>query len=107
MSAKEVCGEQGEPVDGAPAPIDPATGQHKGHYVLSASERAQGFVRPVRDRYTHGKCGTVTTMPQSIAETYAAQPGFYGRTFCCACRGYFPVGAAGDFTWDDGTKVGT
>lgn len=53
-------------------------------------------------------CGTVTTMPTSIAETYAAQPGFYGSTFCCGCRIYLPVGPRGEFIWD-GTKdrVGT
>src|SRR4051794_8569721 len=33
---------------GAPAPIDPATGMHKDYWVLSAEERAKGFVRPVR-----------------------------------------------------------
>jgi hypothetical protein len=97
-----------EIVPGAPAPIDPATGQHKDHWVLSEADRAQGFVRPVRTAYRHETCGTVTTMGRPIAETYAAKPGFYGQTFCCACRIYRPVGAAGEFVWlDDGSKVGT
>lgn len=53
-------------------------------------------------------CGAETRMPAKCAETYAAQPGFYGQTFCCACGGYFPVGADGEFVWlDDGTRVGT
>lgn len=53
-------------------------------------------------------CGTVTTMPQSIAETYAREPAYYGRTFCCGCGDYFPVGRDGEFVWD-GTRqrVGT
>lgn len=53
-------------------------------------------------------CNSRTTMPQKIAETYAAKPGFYGSTFCCTCGDYFPVGASGEFVWE-GTeeKVGT
>lgn len=53
-------------------------------------------------------CGTVTSMPQAIAETYAANPGYYGSTFCCGCGKYLPVGARGEFAWD-GTndRVGT
>lgn len=54
-------------------------------------------------------CGTVTTMPQAIAETYARQPGYYGSTFCCGCGTYLPVGRDGEFIWDDGSnqRVGT
>lgn len=37
----------------APAPIDQHTGQHKAYWVLSADERAKGFVRPVRHSYKH------------------------------------------------------
>lgn len=33
--------------------IDPATGMQKGYVVLSAEERARGFVRPVRRTYRH------------------------------------------------------
>lgn len=53
-------------------------------------------------------CRTVTSMPISIAETYAAEPGFYGSTFCCGCRAYLPVGERGEFVWQ-GTqnRVGT
>lgn len=36
----------------APAPIGP-NGQHESYWVLSASERAKGFVRPVRQSYRH------------------------------------------------------
>ncbi len=131
-------------------------GQQKGYVVLSAEERAKGFVRPVRHSYVHtgsgprhptrhltddekqrygeygyvlyeayppgtgpagkfwtteelkGGCGTVTTMGQALAETYARDPKFYSGTFCCGCRKHFSVGAYGEFVWD-GTneKVGT
>lgn len=69
---------------------------------------AKGFVRPVRRSYRHLKCGAVTTMALSIAETYASDPAFYSGTFCTTCRGHFPVGSDGEFVWD-GTeeKVGT
>lgn len=77
------------------------------YLVLSDEERAKGYVRPVRRSYTHMACGTETTMAQEIAETYARQPGFYGATYCTRCRMHRPVGADGEFVWDDGTKVGT
>lgn len=72
--------------------------------------------RPALGRYWSQKeldsvgkgCGAVTTMGRSIAETYATNPGYYGRTFCAACGDYFPVGRQGEFVWD-GTdeRVGT
>lgn len=82
-------------------------GQQRDYIVLSAQERAQGFVRPVRRSYVHEKCGGVTVMGQPIAETYARNPSFYGATFCVHCRNHFPVGPDGEFVWEDGTKVGT
>jgi hypothetical protein len=53
-------------------------------------------------------CGTRTTMGQSIAETYARDPQFYGSTYCCGCSKHRPVGEDGEFVWD-GTdeRVGT
>lgn len=98
----------GSPVTPDHREINPATGQQKGYVVLSAEERAKGFVRPVRRSYVHAKCGSVTTMGQALAETYARDPGFYSGTFCVGCRAHFPVGADGEFTWDGTTeKVGT
>lgn len=110
----------GRGVDEAPVP------QHDAYLVLSETERAQGFVRPVRRAYMHIACpndaanhgkldihdkpfGPVTTMSQALAETYARQPTFYGATFCCACSMHRPVGENGEFIWDDGSgeKVGT
>src|SRR4051812_25632054 len=147
---------------GAPEEINPDTGQHGAYWVLSESERAKGFIRPVRDTYRHvgtpgpkyplqdltaeqiesqgkyryvkyeeypedpntsivgrywtqeqlnnvGKgCRTTTKMGRSIAETYAANPRFYGSTFCVACGRHLKVGADGEFVWE-GTdeRVGT
>jgi len=153
------------PVDGhwdgpTPTPEKLADGQHRDHWVLPESERAKGFVRPVRTSYVHvgppkpgtfreltvseqerhagmgyvrfeeygeGKspvtgrfwtqddldrlgssCGAHTTMPKAIAETYARDPGYYGKTFCAGCKLYLPVGAKGEFTWDGSDeRVGT
>lgn len=52
-------------------------------------------------------CGSVTSMPRKIAETYAREPGFYGSTFCVGCGKYLPVGKYGEFVWMDGARVGT
>ena len=88
-------------IDGSPVTpdhreIDTATGQQKEYVVLSAKERAKGFVRPVRRSYVHLKCGNITTMGTALAETYARDPKFYDGTFCCACRAHFPLH---QFTW--------
>lgn len=98
----------GSPVTPDHREINPATGQQKGYVVLSDEERGKGFVRPVRHSYIHDKCGTLTTMGQALAETYARDPYFYSGTFCCGCRAHFPVGEDGEFTWDKtNEKVGT
>jgi hypothetical protein len=96
----------------APAPIDPRTGEHQAYWILSDSERAKGFVRPVRMAYRHSRCGTVTSMDRPIAETFARDPKYYGRTMCAECGEHFPVGKRGEFTWmdgdtDTGIRVGT
>lgn len=101
-------------VGGATVPEDnshtelKANGQQKDYIVLSDDERAKGYVRPVRRKYVHQKCGAVTSMGQAIAETYARDPYFYSGTFCFGCGGHFPIGEDGDFFWE-GTdqKVGT
>jgi hypothetical protein len=71
-------------------------GQQRAYVVLSAEERAKGFVRPLRHVYTHNVCGTDTRMGNSIAETYARDPYFYGGTFCAQCGKHFPLG---EFVW--------
>lgn len=108
---------------GAPRPINFATGQHGAYWVLSEAERAKGFVRPVRDAYVHvghfakftqanpsyavllsvgaDACGAQTKMSRDIAETYAANPAFYGNTFCVSCRKHLPVE---EFVWEGTTE---
>lgn len=97
------------------APVTPdhcelkENGQQKDYVVLSDAERAKGFVRPVRRTYRHAKCGGVTSMSQSIAETYARDPKFYSWTFCCDCGTHFPlvIDDQRQFFWiDDGEAVG-
>lgn len=99
----------GSPVTEDHREIEPATGMQKGYVVLSAEERSKGFVRPVRRTYIHKVCSTATTMGQSLAETYARDPKFYGGTFCARCRTHYPL-VNGDgsraFTWEDGSGVG-
>lgn len=112
-------------------PLDPRLGrgaddtpvpQNEAYLVLSAEERANGFVQPVRRAYMHIECpvdvpnhgkrdalgrlfGPLTTMSQAIAETYARDPHFYGATYCAGCKRHRPVE---EFVWDqDGTRVGS
>lgn len=91
-------------------PTDPRLGhgsntkpvpQNEAYLVLSEKERKAGFVRPVRRSYVHDACGTVTTMSQAIAETYARDPRFYGSTYCVRCQMHRPVA---EFTWDGTTE---
>lgn len=67
------------------------------YLVLSESERAKGFIRPLRYTYVHDLCGAVTSMGQALAETYATDPTFYGATYCCACSKHRPLS---EFHWD-------
>ena len=82
--------------------IDPATGMQKGYAVLSAEERAKGFVRPVREVYTHLVCGTDTRMSRDIAETLARNPKFYRGGYCIGCRNHFPLD---QFVWQGTTET--
>lgn len=84
---------------------DEPQGQADVYLVLSAEERAKGFVRPYRESYTHETCGRATRMGRALAETYARDPEFYGGTYCATCRMHRPVG---EFMWT-GTneKVGS
>jgi hypothetical protein len=86
----------GSPVTPDHREINPSTGQQKGYVVLTPEERAKGFVRPVRQAYTHKTCGTDTHMGLSLAETYARDPGFYSGTFCVFCKNHFPLD---QFVW--------
>lgn len=51
----------------------------------------------------HG-CGTATRMDQTIAETYARNPHFYGSTWCMSCKRHVPVR---ECQWEDGETVGS
>lgn len=106
---QKACGDMGLTSD----PNDPRlthgsdtepAGQAEVYLVLSAEERAKGFVRPVRRTYVHDICGAVTTMNLALSETYARSPGFYGATFCVHCQMHRPVS---EFHWDDGQALGS
>ncbi len=98
MSDKEkICLADGGPVTDDHRDIDSKTGQQKGYVVLCPEERAKGYVRPLRLYYVHNKCGAVTKMARSIAETYARDPKFYGGTFCIKCEKHFPLD---EFVWE-------
>lgn len=84
----------GDPADGGPVP------QAEVYLVMPTAERSQ-FVRPLRASYWHETCGAVTTMSAAIAETYAANPRYYGYTYCTTCRHHLPVGPNGEFYWCD------
>lgn len=114
--------------DGSPVPDDNShkqdrgDGQQKGYVVLSAEERAKGFVRPMRRSYIHvgvggseidpsdmsksgvkaPGCGTLTIMGLALAETYARDPKFYSGTFCVGCKAHFPLA---QFVWDGTNEV--
>lgn len=83
-------------------PDDRPSPQNAAYLVMSEEERAKGFVRPVRRKYVHSTCGVATTMAQAIAETYAANPGYYGSTYCVRCYQHLPVS---EFTWDGSTDL--
>jgi hypothetical protein len=90
------------PEDRSHTEIDPATGQQRDYVVLSETERAKGFIKPVRRSYVHHKCGSSTQMAPALAETYARDPRFYSGTFCVACRDHFPLR---QFMWEDGEPM--
>ena len=68
------------------------TPQNKAYLILSKKERKKGFIRPLRTQYKHITCGSITTMSEGIAETYARDPNFYGATYCVSCQMHRPVG---------------
>lgn len=78
--------------------------QSEMYIVMSDEELARGFVRPVRQSYIHNTCGTRTIMGLALSETYAANPKFYGATFCVHCSKHRPVD---EFKWTDGSIVGS
>ena len=54
-------------------------------------------------RQTHfGGCGAETRMNNTIAETYARDPKFYGATYCVGCQKHIAVE---EFTWSSDNEV--
>lgn len=101
----KMCTTSGRPVDQVRAEQTEDIGQHKDYIILCDEERAKGFTRPYRNKYIHTTCGVETVMGQSLSETYARDPSFYGVTFCVGCNQHLPVD---EFTWSqDGTTVGS
>jgi hypothetical protein len=92
--------------DGCLHEIDPATNMQHCYLIAPDGER-KNLVRPLFTEYTHLTCGAITTMARQLGETYAANPSFYGATYCARCRAHYSVGAYGRFVWPDGTLVGT
>lgn len=102
---QKLCTTSGEAVEKVRSEQTQETGQHKAYIVLCEDERKKGFVRPYRDKYRHGVCGSVTSMGRALSETYARDPKFYGATFCVRCNAHFPVS---QFVWTaDGAEVGS
>ncbi len=78
------------------------------HCELRANGRKKGSARPLRYRYVHEKCSSVTTLGAPIADIYSIRPGFYRTAFCARCGAHFPVGERGEFVWEGTSeKVGT
>jgi len=78
-----------------------------GHEGGCFKGRSKELLEYTEDKYYNGNkgCGTMTGMAQSIAETYAAKPDFYGSTYCLGCKKHLAVD---EFVWH-GTeeKVGS
>jgi hypothetical protein len=70
--------------------------------VLTAEERAKGFVRPVRQVYTHKLCGSETRIWLALAETYARDPEVYSGVYRALCRKHFPLS---EFTWSGTNEI--
>lgn len=70
-------------------------GQFERHPTTDEGE----FVQPVRETYVHADgCGSETTMKAELAESFARDPGQYGKTFCASCGGYYPLD---EFRWEN------
>ena len=100
--SRELLSGKPVPEDYSHTEIDPATGMQKDYIVLSADERAKGFVKPVRRSYIHNVCASLTTMGRALEETYAHNPRFYSGTFCAGCHKHFNLD---QFQFEDGEPM--
>ena len=64
---------------------------------LTDRDDSRGFVRPLRNSYSHQRCGVITTMTDTIAEAYATDPKFYTAAFCLHCGKHYP---SDEFIWE-------
>lgn len=64
---------------------------------LTDLDESRGFVRPLRNSYSHQRCGTVTTMTDTISEVYATDPKFYIESFCLNCGKHY---LSDEFIWE-------
>lgn len=64
-------------------------GQHERHPSTESSKEIE--LKPNQQTYVHNTCGGQTRMPDNCMRTYLENPYYYGRTFCCTCKDYFPV----------------
>lgn len=91
-------GDDSPPPDGFDYGDRRPDGQYENHPTTDEGE----FVQPVRDTYLHVEgCGRTTRMGTDLAESFARDPGQYGKTFCATCGDYYPLD---EFEWD-GTDI--
>lgn len=104
---------------------DTVPGPQNKKYLILPEHKRKGFIRPLRRSYIHvgiggheidpndmsksglkgNACGVQTRMGLELCETYAANPHFYGSTYCVGCQMHLPVA---EFVWDeDGEVVGS
>ena len=73
------------------------TGANYALYEEYGPERHPAMGRYWTKAQLESGCGSVTTMGQALAETYARDPRFYHSTFCCTCQMHRPVE---EFVWE-------
>lgn len=85
--------------------IDSGKGEIYVGYVRYNDPDSPLVGRYVRHEDLKKGCGSITTMNQQIAETYARDPQFYGSTFCVGCNAHIVVE---EFVWvGTNEKVGS
>ena len=72
--------------------------QNEKYLVLPPEELAKGLVEPYRNKYVHLTCGAQTTMGETLSQTYARDPRFYGATYCAHCKMHRTLD---EFVWDN------
>lgn len=98
---RKVCGKPREGTPDFTCALEPG---HPGACYQWAQLRPEHVAR-LRARGLIGGCDARTSMSNTIAETYARDPKFYGSTFCSKCREHLPVQ---EFVWldeDDHTET--